>query len=769
MSTVAPRPPLAEPAPRSLRTPLGAPRLAPDPTVPAPLGRSIAFALLALFGGLHWMALLQPAEPGRAFAALLVACLAIAGLLAGGRLHGWRRPVMALGVAVVALGLATLAGGVSARLLRPSDWGELYAGITRGIEALPGVRVPYRGVEPWIRIVMPLGGTVLMTLAALLAFWPRQDRLGRPFAALIALVVLYVVPAVALIFTVEFLRGAVLAVLVVAFLRVDKLKVRDARLAGVVAAAVAFGGLLVAPALDGNTPWWDYESWALDASSAKTTTYSWDHRYGPLNWPRDGREMLRVRAKRPAYWKAENLDYFDGLYWKHVDVRRDPFTDGRPDNPDAIRTWTQTIQVNVRNLRSAQVIAGGFATSVKSPALPVRPLADGTFLADRPLQRGDAYQATIYSPQPTEDQRRDAPVTDGVPMVQELALMLPLHGPLRPGGNGLATTQQPGVDLVRVDFPRWGTTGVQPVAEIAGAPEGSGMVARAVLTKGPYAGVWRLAQRLRRGARTQEDYVEHVLDYLRTGFSYTESPPLAARNLAGFLLDAKAGYCQQFSGAMALLLRMEGVPARVASGFTSGAQDTRTREYVVRDLDAHSWVEVWYPTYGWVTFDPTPSAAPARSQPDEAGGRAGVGRPLGRPNLPGDRLSGRPDALTPVESGPPWWAIALGALAALLVLAWGVRRFRRRGRPAPPLDELERALRRARREPRPGTTLRALEASFAHTPAAAGYVRALRDARYGGRSGAPTASQRRGLRSELARGGGLAGRVRAWWALPPGR
>ena len=83
------------------------------------------------------------------------------------------------------------------------------------------------------------------------------------------------------------------------------------------------------------------------------------------------------------------------------------------------------------------------------------------------------------------------------------------------------------------------------------------------------------------------------------------------------------------------------------------------------------------------------------------------------------------------------------------------------------LDELERALRRTRRHPGAGTTLRGLEQLFARSPAAAGYVRAVRELRYGGRPAAPTGAQRRGLRAELARGGGLVGRLRAWWALPP--
>jgi hypothetical protein len=214
---------------------------------------------------------------------------------------------------------------------------------------------------------------------------------------------------------------------------------------------------------------------------------------------------------------------------------------------------------------------------------------------------------------------------------------------------------------------------------------------------------------------------------------------------------------------MALLLRMAGIPARVATGFTSGSYDRQSREYVVRDLDAHSWVEAWFPTYGWVTFDPTPSTAPPRSQSDERG-TAAIGD---APDLGGggalDPRSGQA-----AQERTRWELIGAGIALALALLAGAVVGLRRQNRAAP-LPELERALRRARRTPGPGATLQALEASFARSPAAAGYVRALRDQRYGARGGAPTSAQRRGLRAELGRGGGLLGRLRAWWALPPRR
>ena len=200
------------------------------------------------------------------------------------------------------------------------------------------MRVPYRGVDEWTRTVIPLGGTVLVTVAGAASRSGRgAARIGFPAVALGLLVALYAIPAVALDFENEFLRGAALALLVLAFLRLEKLRVGDAGNAGLVAAGVAVLALMLAPALDQDQPWWDYENWALGAASARSTSFSWDHDYGPLDWPRDGRELLRVKAsKRPAYWKAENLDGFDGIRWRQLD------SDVR--GPEHARTSRQAIR-----------------------------------------------------------------------------------------------------------------------------------------------------------------------------------------------------------------------------------------------------------------------------------------------------------------------------------------------------------------------------------------------------------------------------------------
>src|ERR1700719_4531408 len=72
-----------------------------------------------------------------------------------------------------------------------------------------------------------------------------------------------------------------------------------------------------------------------------------------------------------------------------------------------------------------------------------------------------------------------------------------------------------------------------------------------------------------------------------------------------FLFDSKQGYCDYFATAMVVLLRAEGVPARVASGFAPGDFDPATGVSIVRENHAHTWVEAYFPSYGWVTFEPS--------------------------------------------------------------------------------------------------------------------------------------------------------------------
>ncbi len=101
--------------------------------------------------------------------------------------------------------------------------------------------------------------------------------------------------------------------------------------------------------------------------------------------------------------------------------------------------------------------------------------------------------------------------------------------------------------------------------------------------------------------------IEH---YLRTEYGYTLDQPQERPHdpLADFLFRRKRGHCEYFASAMAVMLRSVGIPARVATGFQSGDYNPLSNSYTVRANQAHAWVEAYFVDFGWVTFDPTPSA-----------------------------------------------------------------------------------------------------------------------------------------------------------------
>jgi hypothetical protein len=306
---------------------------------------------------------------------------------------------------------------------------------------------------------------------------------------------------------------------------------------------------------------------------------------------------------------------------------------------------------------------------------------------------------------------------------------------------------------------------------VSDQPTGSGLE---VLANSPYASAAALARSLASRSATPYAYVLAVERYLSSSpFSYNESPPQTPYPLATFLTSEKLGYCQQFAGGMALMLRMGGIPARVATGFTTGTYDTSAKQWVVSDWDAHAWVEAWFPRYGWVPFDPTPSAAPARGGRTpiapfhDVGGATGGLRRGGARRDSAATAAGVGAARRHGGSSAP---VVIGVTAALLgVLALGLWLTRAPEEPSAELllAELERALARSGRPLAGGATLASLEQRFRSAPGAAAYIRALRLARFRGDQELPSLRQRRALRSELRAGLGLDGMFRAIWALPP--
>ena len=94
-------------------------------------------------------------------------------------------------------------------------------------------------------------------------------------------------------------------------------------------------------------------------------------------------------------------------------------------------------------------------------------------------------------------------------------------------------------------------------------------------------------------------YVSHF------GYTLDLKRPAAERSAGHFLFQRRAGHCEYFAAAMTVMLRTQGIPARYINGFQMGSS-AMSREIVVRESDAHSWVEAYFPGFGWLTFDPTP-------------------------------------------------------------------------------------------------------------------------------------------------------------------
>ncbi|HEX2069679.1 MAG TPA: DUF3488 and transglutaminase-like domain-containing protein, partial [Actinomycetota bacterium] len=122
------------------------------------------------------------------------------------------------------------------------------------------------------------------------------------------------------------------------------------------------------------------------------------------------------------------------------------------------------------------------------------------------------------------------------------------------------------------------------------------------------AEIYEMAGRLTREHPTAYRKILAIQAFLRT-FKYNEraAPGHGINDILYFLTKSREGYCEQFAGTMAVLLRALGIPSRVAVGFTPGTFDSVTGSYRVTTKNLHSWVEVLFPGFGWLPFEPTPS------------------------------------------------------------------------------------------------------------------------------------------------------------------
>lgn len=739
-----------------------APRLATSSGVRPVAGRLglrvKAFLALGLYGATHWARIVRPSAQGDLLLMLVIALAA--GLLSRALLSrpaGAPRVAGLVALGFVTFGLLLLATGVPLWILRPDHWDELVGHLGDALTALPALRMPYRGFDDWVRAVLELGGGLLLAAAAVLLLAPR----ARTFGAAVCLGTLYATAIIEHTPTHPYLDGAVFALLLGFVLWGDRLDERERPLAIGFGLLVVLAAVILAPRLDSGRPWIDYEKIAESLQGGKSDTFVWNHHYGPITWSRDGLELARSQTKGDLYLKTANLEDFDGREWiqdRSGFANDDDSQDLAGRHPE----WQQTIHVSIKGLKSRQFLGAGSTLRIfNASRQPVEVTPDVFNSATKPLKRGDGYDATVYYPRPSTAQMNEAGAGYSYAVVRgDLGLEIPARGP--------------GATPLRVAFAPWqsgrGTfarraTGFEPVD------------ADAALRSSPYARTYALAQLLASGAQSPYDYVRKVIARVQRDARYSETPPAPKRGvepLEAFLFDDHAGYCQYFAGATALLLRMGGVPARVVAGFAPGSRDGK--DHVVRDLDAHSWVEVYFPDIGWVTFDPTPGDSPARSQiTDRIERSSSITSAIPNLGAVGERTAGpTPEApastAAAAESDSTPWVVA-GAVVLAVLLAWAAVWIARRRQLArsedPEVEELRLALIRTGRPAADSLTLHRLEYLLGSNPGALGYLEALRLARYGRGAAPPTPHQRRALRQALGAGLGLRVRLLALWALPP--
>jgi protein-glutamine gamma-glutamyltransferase len=359
----------------------------------------------------------------------------------------------------------------------------------------------------------------------------------------------------------------------------------------VAAAAVAVGS---ATAARHSLVHW--QSWNLThvAAGSAGVGFVWDAQYGGLKWPAHTTVVLQVQsAQTPSYLRAAVLDDFVGDAWA-IGIPR-PADALEP--AAALRPRNQTRQdVTVEDLADTRLVGGSIPVRYSAGAAPLDQPERGFAGLDQDLPRGFRYTVWSYTPRPTANElRRSAP-----------------EYPSALADQGLLDVGE----------------GVTP--PVFGTPNR----AAAVLTLagrephlGPYLPLARLAEQVAGRAPTPYDAVASLENWfvVSGGFRYSNHPLVISPPLVGFLTQTRSGYCQFYAGAMALMLRYLGIPARVAVGFAGGTFDEHRRVWLVTDRDAHAWVEVWFKGYGWLPFDPTPAAPGSTRRPTLAGTAAAGG------------------------------------------------------------------------------------------------------------------------------------------------
>jgi transglutaminase-like putative cysteine protease len=283
--------------------------------------------------------------------------------------------------------------------------------------------------------------------------------------------------------------------------------------------------------------------------------------------------VMWVETQGGRYWRGATYDSYDGTSWANTDSLSVVVPANRDLPADALYEMRQIVEQTMVPSRSgvSQVFYAGQPVSVDVPVEVTYDFVDGTGGEGRDPWSAPASVSLI---------KTRIAVNVSRPYGVFSSMSIADVESLRQAGSA---------------YPEWVTRRyLQLPSSVTGR-------------------VKILGQEIVSTHENSYDRAVAIQDYLRRTIQYREdiqAPPQDRDAIDYLLFESREGYCNYYASAMVVLARAVGIPARLAVGYAGGEPDEQAGPWAVRERDTHAWVEVYFPRYGWVEFEPTASEPP---------------------------------------------------------------------------------------------------------------------------------------------------------------
>ncbi|HEY6332539.1 MAG TPA: DUF3488 and transglutaminase-like domain-containing protein [Blastocatellia bacterium] len=315
------------------------------------------------------------------------------------------------------------------------------------------------------------------------------------------------------------------------------------------------------------------------------------------------RVVMRVKLDRPAgrwlRWRGVALDHYDGRAWALTRLK-----DGEQNmSQDASGTGMRLGQDNgfLRTYPINGPDGGQFNPSGQAFSGSLFPAQADDYVVRQDFYLEPLNVGTLFAAGKLVKIRGPMRALRVVPMSR--CVSSPLHGS-RIMYSAWSDTRRPSDDELRA-------LSIEADWDMPNVPESLFLQLPGSHDRVPLdPRIPKLAREITVGASTEYDKAKAIEAYLKKSYGYTLNlRPTTGDPLAEFLFETREGHCEFFATAMVVLLRSLHIPARIVNGFQMGEYNDINEYYTVRERDAHSWVEAYFPgAHAWIEFDPTPSA-----------------------------------------------------------------------------------------------------------------------------------------------------------------